>query len=110
MSYFSSSSIKYYYSGAASVSGTQIDPTYSLGGFISSSEVPADSLSSLFSNAGGLDVIAGSEQYRALFVKNTSALEFYNASVFFYYRTSSAYDLVYFGVDACLKLLMDACR
>ncbi len=95
MSYFSSSFIKYYYSNASAPSGVQSNPYNSLGGYISSSEIPFDSIDSIFPSVSGAEVVSGSETYRAVFVKNTSIFNFYNAKAYFGTSISG----FYFGVE-----------
>lgn len=100
MTIFSPSDIKIYYSGAAVVSGAQTDPSASLGGKISNTEIPNVTLMSLFDIVSGSEVISGSSNYRAVFVSNThNLLSFNEAKVYFNTRTGYSNDLIYFGLE-----------
>ena len=100
MSTFSPSEIKIYYSGASVISGAQTDPDSSLGGNMSSTEVPSTALMSLFDIVSGSEVVSGSDNYRAVFVKNTNRLiTLETAKVYFNSRTGYSNDLIYFGLE-----------
>lgn len=100
MTIFSPSDIKMYYSGASVVSGTQTDPSTSLGGNMSSTEIPNVTLMSLFDIVSGSEIISGSDSYRAVFVSNThTLLSFNEAKVYFNSRTGYNNDLIYFGLE-----------
>lgn len=100
MSTFSPSEIKIYYSGASVISGAQADPTASLGGNMSNTEVPNTILMSLFDIVSGSEVVSGSDNYRAVFVKNTNNLITLEAvKVYFNSRTGYSNDLIYFGLE-----------
>ena len=67
---------------------------------MSSSEVPNPYLMSLFDIVSGSEVISGSDNYRAVFVKNTNSLiTFETAKVYFNSRTGFSNDLIYFGLE-----------
>ncbi len=103
MTIFSPSDIKIYYSGAAVVSGTQTGPSDSLGGNMSSTEIPNTTLMSLFDMVSGSEVISGSNNYRAMFVRNThTLLSFNEAKVYFNSRTGFNNDLIYFGLETSI--------
>ncbi len=103
MTIFSPSDIKIYYSSATIISGTQTNPFASLGGNLSSTEVPNATLMSLFDTVSGSEVILGSDNYRAVFVRNTHALLFFNeAKVYFNSRTNYNNDLIYFGLETSI--------
>lgn len=100
MSTFSPSEIKIYYSGASVISGAQTDPESSLGGNMSSTEVPNTALMSLFYTVSGSETISGSNKYRAVFVKNTNRLiTLAGSKVYFQNRTGQSNDLIYFGLE-----------
>jgi hypothetical protein len=91
--------IKAYYSGAVSLDGVQADPSQSLGGYKSSSEVVNFSFNNLFPNVSGADTISGSTTYRAFFVKNENYEIWRNPKIYIYDVQGSSYENVYFGLE-----------
>lgn len=100
MTTYSPSDIKLYYSGASVISGTQANPDLSLGGKMSGTEIPNNVLMALFDTVTGSEVISGSENYRAVFVKNANQLlTLAGTKVYFQGRTEQSNDLIYFGLE-----------
>ena len=97
---FNISNIKMYYSGAASASGIQTNIENSLGGYISSSEIPNASFNNLFTDISGTDTISGTTIYKALFVKNTDVSMWNNGKIFIYSMVGSSYEDIYFGAES----------
>jgi len=90
--------LKFFYSGAANVDDAQTDPSLSLGGNLSSSEVPNRNLNNIFSDINLANSRAGMIDFRALFIKNTGAENFTKVTLFI--KNYSVYvDKVYLGKD-----------
>lgn len=65
------SDLKFYLSGGSS----NTDPDASLGGEISASVITSDTLNNLFDNVTPAELLAGSIEYRCLYLKNTNATD-----------------------------------
>jgi hypothetical protein len=93
----SDTDIKYYYSG----DGT---PQGSLGGAITSNEVPGSGTNVIFDDVDASEAQAGDVEYRCIYVKNTHATDtLYSAKVFISQDTTSADDEVDIGLDPAGK-------
>ena len=100
MTVFSPSDIKIYYTGASTVGAAQLDPSLSLGGNLSSTEVPNVSLMALFDIISGSETVSGSINYRAVMVKNTNQIiTLAGTKIYFLERTGYSDDLIYFGLE-----------
>jgi len=88
------SEIKYYLTGGAANS----DPTASLGGAISSTEITSGSLHNVFDKVTGDESSAGDIEYRCIAVKNTNATLTLEA-VKAYISANTALDDVSIGVE-----------
>lgn len=64
--------IKLLYTGAATFEGSQGNPMLSLGGFVSSSEVPNGSLGNLFSTLSKYTIEKNKAEVRVIAIKNVS--------------------------------------
>ena len=66
-----SSDILFMHSGGSSNS----DPNASIGGAISSTEIPNSQINNLFDNVSGDEAIAGESEYRCIYIKNSHGSE-----------------------------------
>ena len=90
------SDLKFYLSGGAS----NADPDLSLGGVISSVEITDDTLNNLFDNVIGDEALAGDNEYRGLYIKNTHATLTLEETVAWILTNTPADDAVQIGIEA----------
>jgi|Deesub1362B_J571_1020462.scaffolds.fasta_scaffold00499_24 hypothetical protein len=89
----SDTDIKFYYSG----DGT---PQGSLGGAITSNEVPSSGTNVIFDDVSAEEAQSGDVEYRCIYVKNTNTTDtLYDARVFIAQDTLSADDEIDIGLD-----------
>ncbi len=65
--------MKFLYTGASKLNAAQIDPELSLGGHISSSVIPNDSLQNIFSEASYLSIQQKKRETKMIVLKNESS-------------------------------------
>jgi hypothetical protein len=75
-------SIKLYYTGASNASPSQPDPNISLGGVISTTEIPNDRMNSIFGDIASVPRLGFESEYRGIAIKNETGgnitnMEFY---------------------------------
>ena len=92
----SPSDLKWYYSGGA----TNSDPRRSVGGPISSTEVPADPSNNLFDDVAPDQASVGMVDYRCVYLRNTHASSpLVNATIWIAQDTASPDDHIEIGID-----------
>jgi hypothetical protein len=90
------SEIKFYLTGGA----TNTDPNASLGGVISSSEIPSGELNNIFDDVTGDESAVGDTEYRCIAVKNTNvSLTLKASKIWILSNTTSPNDEVEIGVE-----------
>ena len=77
------SQIALYYSGAKELDAIQRDSFKSLGGFISGSPIPKDTLEAIFDEVSELAKQQGKEEIRAVFIKNVGTLDITDLKFYF---------------------------
>ncbi len=82
-----------YYSGAEKDKGEQRDMNKSLGGFISSSPIPNDSLDSLFSNISNFSIKRNITEYFLIVLKNELKETVENLSIYLDFHEDSAIEM-----------------
>lgn len=75
-------SLKIYYTGSDNAGESQADPSASLGGFVSSSEVPNDFLGNLFPAISELSKSEQRSDVRVIAVQNNSGADFVSFQVY----------------------------
>lgn len=70
------------YTGATSANAPQINANNSLGGYVSSSQIPNGRLANLFSTVAKSDVLQSRSQIRLIALKNTTGVTVNNVKVF----------------------------
>lgn len=71
--------MQFLYTGAATDGAEQLDPELSLGGFISSSVIPNDSLQNIFSEASYLSIQQKKREIKMIVLKNDSTTQAANS-------------------------------
>lgn len=88
--------IDFFHSGGAA----NTDPNADLGGAISSTQVTDNSLNNLFDDVTGDEHAAGDTEYRAIYIKNSSAETAYNAKIWIESNTTATDDTINIGIEA----------
>lgn len=85
-------SLKLYYTGAIKFDQSQTEPIKSLGGFISSTEVPNGLLGNLFGDLSRFTVMQGKAEIRVFAIKNTAVVTKANLKCWFTYPNNGSSD------------------
>ena len=83
--------IKYFYTGADDYLGAQIDKDKSLGGFVSSSEVPNDLVGSLFGEISSYTIDNDFRETKAIVIKNETGGDITGITTYFNNTATSPY-------------------
>lgn len=97
------SQLKLYLTGGASNN----DPDLSLGGVTSTTEFQNNVLENLFASIPPQEALVGSVKYRALDLKNTSALLAYDGILYIYTETTSTYTKIDVGIDSGTQTIVN---
>ncbi len=85
--------MRLFYTNISTQEGGQTQPNLSLGGFISSTVVPNDTLQNLFADISCYSVAENREEYIALALRNETGAEATNVTLYFTYPVESQYSI-----------------
>lgn len=97
------SQLKLYLTGGVSNN----DPDLSLGGVTSTTEFQNNVLENLFASIPPQEALVGSVKYRAIDLKNTSALLAYDGILYINGETTSTYTKIDIGIDSGTQTIAD---